>query len=71
MTQKEVERMTADRLDDLRKELGEKIDAEQVKTVGSSQYERLSRDATINDFIPLLVYRHTKSELLRKGLGAD
>lgn len=40
------------------------VPAEQVVAVGTSHFERLQRDAAVNDFIPLLVYRFTREELV-------
>ena len=36
-----------------------------VTAVGEAHYESLHGDATINEFIPLLVYRFAKEELAR------
>lgn len=40
------------------------VPAEQVVAVGTGHFERLQRDAAVNDFIPLLVYRFTREELV-------
>jgi hypothetical protein len=40
------------------------VPAERVTAVGRAHYESLSRDAAVNDFIPLLVYRFAKEELI-------
>jgi hypothetical protein len=48
-------------------DLGREVSAEQVLAVGTSHFERLQRDAAINDFIPLLVYRFTREELVAAG----
>jgi hypothetical protein len=66
MTPDDLERQTARGLDALRYELGDRVTAEEVAAVGRRQFERLIRDATITDFIPLLVYRCAKDELLRR-----
>jgi hypothetical protein len=50
-------------------DLGGDVSAEHVLAVGASHFERLQRDAAINDFIPLLVYRFTREELVAAGRG--
>ena len=40
---------------------------DQIIAVGTSHFERLRRDAAVNDFIPLLVYRFTREELVAVG----
>jgi hypothetical protein len=64
LTPEELERQTKGRLDALRSELGDRVAPEQVAVVGRRHFERLSRHATVTDFIPLLVYRFTREELL-------
>jgi hypothetical protein len=61
---KELERQTVGRLDVLREELSTTVPPEHVNAVGRRHFERLSRHATVTDFIPLLVYRFTREELL-------
>jgi hypothetical protein len=63
MTPEELERQTARQLDNLRQELEEIVTADTVVRVGREHYAELCRQATITDFIPLLVYRFTKDEL--------
>jgi hypothetical protein len=64
MTPQELEEQTARRLDALRRELAGRVEAERVAEVGRGHFERLSLHASIPDFIPLLVYRYAKEELL-------
>jgi hypothetical protein len=64
MTSQELERQTAAGLDALRRELEPEIPPERVTTVGHQHFERLRCHATVTDFIPLLVYRLTREELL-------
>jgi hypothetical protein len=45
-------------------DLGQDVPAEQVLAVGTSHYDRLQRDAAVNEFIPLLVYRFAREELV-------
>jgi hypothetical protein len=67
--------MTADELDvqmeilfeDLADELGDRVDHDEVLAVGHRYYDELRRNATIHDFIPLLVHRFTKDELVRSS----
>jgi hypothetical protein len=64
LTAEELERQTTGRLDALRHELGDSVAPERVAVVGRRHFERLTRHATVTDFIPLLVYRFTREELL-------
>ena len=65
LTPKELEHQTIGRLDALREELRTTVvPPEHVHAVGRRHFERLSRHATVTDFIPLLVYRFTREELL-------
>ena len=59
-----LEAHTAALLDALRRELGPDGSADRIKAVGRHHYERLLADATITDYIPLLVYRFTREDLL-------
>jgi hypothetical protein len=45
-------------------DLGNDVSVEHVRAVGTSHFERLERDAAVNDFIPLLVYRFAREELV-------
>jgi hypothetical protein len=36
-----------------------------VTAIGQAEFERLHATATITDFIPLLVYRYAREELVR------
>ena len=51
-------------LESLRKEFSGRVSAELVAEIGTLRFEALCATATINDFIPLLVYRQTRDELL-------
>jgi hypothetical protein len=70
MTAQELERVTARRLEALNHELAGRVAPDRVSAVGQRHFERLRRHARITDYIPLLVYRCTKDELLI-GLEAD
>jgi hypothetical protein len=64
VTTDELERQI-DRLPhDLRRDLGDAVPAERIGAVSRAHYDMLRRDAVINDFIPLLVYRFAKEELV-------
>jgi hypothetical protein len=51
-------------LEALRREFAGRVPADQVTQIGKDQFEMLSKHATINDFIALLVYRQTREEIL-------
>jgi hypothetical protein len=63
MTPQELDRQTVKVIDSLQRELGAFFSPDQVRAIGHDHYERLRRNATINEFIPLLVYRYTKEDL--------
>lgn len=42
----------------------EHASADTIASAAHDHYERISTDATVNDFIPLLVYRFTKEEFV-------
>ena len=60
MNARELEPQLDKVFSDLVRDLGEVSPADQVTTIGHDHYERLRRDATVNDFIPLLLYRFTR-----------
>jgi hypothetical protein len=61
----ELERQIAGRLAALQRELGPDVPADLVAARGRYHADRLVAGATITDFIPQLVYRATKDDLLR------
>jgi hypothetical protein len=65
MTPQELERQLDRVLDALVRDLGDSVAADDVTTIGRVHCERLRRDATVNDFIPLLVYRLAREELVQ------
>ena len=62
----QLEKQIAGRLDALRRELGPDVPADLVAALGRYHADRLLAEATITDFIPQLVYRATKDDLLRR-----
>jgi hypothetical protein len=62
-SRQELEELTEQELDTLRRELGPGVDAERLTALGHEQFARLVEHATVLDFIPLLVYRFTKAAL--------
>jgi hypothetical protein len=48
----------------LQREFADKVRADHVLEIGKDRFEALREHATITDFIPLLVYRQTREELL-------
>ena len=63
----ELEQQIARRLDSLHGELGSRVSRQDVATLGRYHAERLLAHATVTDYVPLLVYRATKEDLLRGG----
>jgi hypothetical protein len=63
----QLERQIAGLLDALQRELGPDVPADLVAALGRYHADRLLAEATITDyFIPQLVYRATKDDLLRR-----
>lgn len=69
MELEDLERQVTKIVDDLCRECSPWVSAEQVDEMVHVQYGRLVEEATINDFIPLLVHRHSKEQLLRISHG--
>jgi hypothetical protein len=65
MTDDELEAQMDRLFRELQRTFEGSVPAEWVDAVGHAYYERLRREAKVNDFIPLLVYRLTKEELFR------
>ena len=63
-----LEAQTAALPEALRRELQPEGDADPVTALGRHHFERLLTHATITDYIPLLVYRSTKEDLLHGRL---
>ena len=59
-----LERLTARRLEALSRDLEGRVSTDTVVAVGRGHFERLLDRARFGDFIPLLVYRFTKEDLL-------
>ena len=51
-------------LENLRREFAGKVPAEHVTRIGRERFERMLENATITDFIPLLVHRQVREALL-------
>jgi hypothetical protein len=56
---------------ELDRELHGQIPHDRVETVNRGHYKSLCRDAAINDFIPVLVYRFAKEELVETVAELD
>jgi hypothetical protein len=54
-------------LEALRREFTGKVPADAVTEIGRARLDALLAVATINDFVPLLVYRQTREALLSIG----
>jgi hypothetical protein len=65
MTTEELERHLDRVSRALQRELDGRVAAPEITAVARTHFESLVRDAAINDFIPLLVYRFTKEELIQ------
>lgn len=63
MTSEELDRQIAALVHELQRQRPANVAPEHVDAVAYGYYGQLQRDATVNDFIPLLVYRYTKEQL--------
>ena len=64
MDQATLDRQVGQALDGLRQEFADEHDASEVSAIGEACYETLRACARIPDFIPVLVYRYTREELI-------
>lgn len=62
-----LDRQVERQLESLRREFADEIPASRVTAAGEAYFDRLRADARIPDFIPVLVYRFTREELVRAG----
>jgi hypothetical protein len=60
----ELKYHTAMLLHGLHHQFGDRFDSAYIDAVGQSHLERLVRDARVPNYIPLLVYRATRNELV-------
>jgi len=65
MNEATLNRQVDQLLESLRREFADELPATQVTAVGEAVFDELRRDARISDFIPVLVYRYARDELLR------
>jgi hypothetical protein len=68
MTTEELERQMDKLPADLHRDLGGAVPLDRIRVVSNAHYAGLRRDAAINDFIPLLVYRFAREELVTAAL---
>ena len=64
MDSDELDAHVARGLEELQREFSDRVSDEAVTEIGMLRYRALQTAATINDFIPLLVYRQTREELV-------
>jgi hypothetical protein len=67
MRSEELERQMERFLHSLQEELNGRVERERVAAVTAARFESVRREASINDFIPLLVHRFTREELVAAG----
>ena len=67
MNEAALDRQVDRQLESLRREFDEVIPASNVTEIGERYYDQLREEARINDFIPVLVYRYTRKELVEAG----
>ena len=64
LNRREAEDQTAVLLQELERELTGTVSRRDIEVVGRDQFESLWQRATVSGFIPLIVYRQTKEDLL-------
>ena len=64
MTREELDTQVERGLEALQREFAGKVPAATVAQVGTDRYGELVANATVLDFIPLLVFRQTRAALL-------
>jgi len=64
MNEAELNRKVEQAFESLRHEFADELAADQVTAVGEACFERLRAGARIPDFIPVLVQRYAREELL-------
>ena len=67
----QLERQIADRLAALQRELGSNVSSDRLTALATYHADRLLANATITEFIPQLVYRATKEDILRSDREAE
>jgi len=63
MERNEIERHAEVLLGGLRREFAGKVEPGEIEAVGGAHLRRLTRKATILDYVPILVYRATREDL--------
>jgi hypothetical protein len=64
VTTEELERHVDRLVQELDRELKGQVPEERIIAVAHAHYESLNRRAAFNDFVPLLVYRFAKEDLV-------
>lgn len=67
MTSQDLEHQLDRLLDELQHDFRGKVPADRVDAVARAHFDSLNVGAAINDFIPLLVYRFAREELVRSS----
>ena len=65
MDEATLNRQVEQSLERLQREFADDLPASRVTAVGQALFDELRRDARISDFIPILVYRYARDELIR------
>jgi hypothetical protein len=65
MNNEELNRRVERQLENLRHEFADEVPAGEVTALGQAHFDQLVAEARINDFIPVLMHRFTREELLR------
>jgi hypothetical protein len=65
MNQATLDRQVGQALEGLRRAFADRHEASEVSAIGEACYETLRARARIPDFIPVLVYRYTREELIQ------
>ena len=67
LNRREAEDQTAVLLEELERELAGTVSRRDIEVVGRDHFESLWQRATVTGFVPLIVYRQTKEDLLHRS----
>ncbi len=67
MNEAMLNRHVEQQLENLRREFADQVPASRVSAIGRAHFDHLCADARITDFIPVLVYRYSREDLVRAG----
>jgi hypothetical protein len=64
MDEQQLEHHITACLDALHREFNDRVSPSLITSTARKHYQRLDREATINDYLPVFIHRYTREELL-------